>query len=67
MAKCDKGQNAGPSSNSRKDDKNLFFAVLLRRRLVPSPRSVFLSARQKSRPMGLNFLFCLLKIKFHEK
>ena len=30
MAKCDKGQNAGPSSNSRKDDENLFFVVLPR-------------------------------------
>ena len=67
IAKCDKGQKAFPSSNSRKGDKNLFFAVLLRRRLVPSPRSVFLSARQKSRPRGVNVLFCLLKIKFHEK
>jgi len=41
IAKCDKGQKAFPSSNSRKGDKNLFFAVFLRRRLVPCPRSVF--------------------------
>jgi len=28
MAKCDKGQKAGMSSNSRKDDENRFFAAL---------------------------------------